>query len=149
MPHAVVLIFTQVNLDTFDAAVSFVNVNNNHWRFVVSRLQQHKDLQRRLAEDNCGFHNVLLLFPYVFPVSSCAFKGGSCCWRTRSSPLLNCCSMLQVRNNAKYNLTVRLPVKHCFNCGWISVNQNTTANWNRCDVSQFNILCDSEIYNKP
>ncbi|KAJ4937269.1 hypothetical protein JOQ06_001848 [Pogonophryne albipinna] len=23
-----------VNLDTFDAAVSFVNVNNNHWRFV-------------------------------------------------------------------------------------------------------------------
>ncbi|KAJ4940439.1 hypothetical protein JOQ06_026742, partial [Pogonophryne albipinna] len=24
----------QVNLDTFDAAVSFVNVNNNHWRFV-------------------------------------------------------------------------------------------------------------------
>ena len=26
MPHAVVLIFTQVNLDNFDAAVSFVNV---------------------------------------------------------------------------------------------------------------------------
>ncbi|XP_039637929.1 uncharacterized protein LOC120546791 [Perca fluviatilis] len=24
----------KVNLDTFDAAVSFVNVNNNHWRFV-------------------------------------------------------------------------------------------------------------------
>ncbi|KAK0153760.1 hypothetical protein N1851_004165 [Merluccius polli] len=25
---------TQVNLDTYDAAVSFVNVDNNHWRFV-------------------------------------------------------------------------------------------------------------------
>ncbi|CAL8257020.1 unnamed protein product [Arctogadus glacialis] len=24
----------KVNLDTFDAAVSFVNVNNNHWRFM-------------------------------------------------------------------------------------------------------------------
>ncbi|KAI4822711.1 hypothetical protein KUCAC02_008242 [Chaenocephalus aceratus] len=28
------LICGEVNLDTFDAAVSFVNVNNNHWRFV-------------------------------------------------------------------------------------------------------------------
>ena len=43
MPHAVVLIFTQMNLDSFDAAVSFVNVNNNHWWFVVSRLQQQKE----------------------------------------------------------------------------------------------------------
>ncbi|KAF3844279.1 hypothetical protein F7725_013620, partial [Dissostichus mawsoni] len=48
-----------VNLDTVDAAVSFVNVNNNHWRFLVSRLQQQKDLQRTLAEDNCGFRNYL------------------------------------------------------------------------------------------
>ena len=40
MPHAVVLISSQVNLDTFDAAVSFVNVNNNHWRFVVSTTTQ-------------------------------------------------------------------------------------------------------------
>ncbi|KAI9538435.1 hypothetical protein NQZ68_014179 [Dissostichus eleginoides] len=28
------LICGEVNLDTFDAAVSFVNVNNNHWRFL-------------------------------------------------------------------------------------------------------------------
>ncbi|KAI9517227.1 hypothetical protein NQZ68_008486 [Dissostichus eleginoides] len=31
------LICGEVNLDTFDAAVSFVNVNNNHWRFLMAK----------------------------------------------------------------------------------------------------------------